>query len=36
MPMFPIWVEPETDPGSQCRDYNALRPPQKAYRVVVF
>ena len=25
-PIFPIWVEPETDPGSQCRDYNTLRP----------
>ena len=26
-PTLPIWVEPETDPGSQCRDYNTLHPP---------
>jgi len=28
MPIFPIWVEPETDPGSQSHAYNALRPPR--------
>ncbi len=33
--IFPIWVEPETDPDSQCRDYNTLRPPP-VYRVVSF
>jgi hypothetical protein len=27
-PTFPIWVEPETDPGSRCRDCNTLRPPR--------
>ena len=34
-PIFPIWVEPETDPGSQCRDYNTLRPP-RVYCVEMF
>jgi hypothetical protein len=23
-PIFPIWVEAETDLGSKCRDYNTL------------
>ena len=26
-PTFLIWVKPEADPGSPCRDYNTLRPP---------
>lgn len=25
--IFPIWVDSETDPGSQCRDYDRPRPP---------
>ena len=33
--IFPIRVEPETDSGSQCRDYNTLRP-SRVYRVVMF
>ena len=33
-PILSIWVEPEIDPGSQCRDYNALRCPC-VYRVVI-
>jgi hypothetical protein len=31
-PIFPIRVEPETGPGSQCRDSNTLRSPLRLSR----